>query len=295
MRRLTPQPYTPSPPTPRSAIRGLGVGWRPELALVIERRADVSFVEVIAESVDPGAIPEALDNLRARGVQVVVHGVTLGLGDASPPAPERLDHLNRVAERLEALMVSEHIAFVRAGRHEACHLLPVPHTRVAAEILVENVQMAQDKLALPLALENIASLLTWSSSEMSELEFLDVVLEQTRSPLLLDVANLHAGIVNHGVVLEQWLSAIAQHQIAYAHVAGGHTDCSGLYHDTHADPVPAPVYDLFGEVATRLSLPAVMLERDDGFDRGDVNAELDLLAELAEPATSSIIPDGAPS
>jgi uncharacterized protein (UPF0276 family) len=223
-----------------------------------------------------------LDNLRARGTEVVVHGVTLGLGDATPPARQRLDHLNRVAERLDATLISEHVAFVRAGRHEAGHLLPLPYTRAAADILVENIQIAQHELALPLALENIASLVTWSSSEMTELDFLDLVLGQTRCPMLLDVSNLYASIVNHGVVLEEWLSRMAAHQVAYAHVAGGHYDRTGLYHDTHAHPVAQPVYDLLAQVTSQLCLPAVLLERDDGFDRGDVGSELDVLVRLLE-------------
>ena len=58
MRRLTPvrsRPRTYAPPrsTRRSALHGLGVGWRPELALAIDRRRDVSFIEVMAESIDP--------------------------------------------------------------------------------------------------------------------------------------------------------------------------------------------------------------------------------------------------
>ncbi|HEX6477012.1 MAG TPA: DUF692 family protein, partial [Acidimicrobiales bacterium] len=142
VRRLKPARPPPRRSTSERALHGLGVGWRPQLALVIDRRDDVSFIEVVAESIDPTAVPEALDNLRARGVQVVVHGVSLGLGDASPPARHRLDHLNRVAERLDAALISEHIAFVRVGRHEAGHLLPLPYTGVAAEILVENVALA---------------------------------------------------------------------------------------------------------------------------------------------------------
>ncbi|HWC38710.1 MAG TPA: DUF692 domain-containing protein, partial [Acidimicrobiales bacterium] len=277
-----PRWYAPPGSTRPSALRGLGVGWRPELALAIDRRRDVSFIEVMAESIDPRRVPEALDNLRARGTEVVVHGVTLGLGDATPPARHRLDHLNRVAERLDATLISEHVAFVRAGHHEAGHLLPLPFTSAAADIVIENIQMAQHELALPLALENIASLVTWSSSEMTEVDFLDRVLGQTRCPMLLDVSNLFASMVNHGVVLEEWLSTMAAHQVAYAHVGGGHYDRTGLYHDTHAHPVPQPVYDLLDRITSELCVPAVLLERDEGFDRGDVGSELDALARLLE-------------
>ena len=45
---------------------GLGIGWRPELALPIDRYEGLGFVEVIAEGFDtPGPIPAPLERLRA--------------------------------------------------------------------------------------------------------------------------------------------------------------------------------------------------------------------------------------
>ena len=32
---------------------GLGIGWRPEMAVLIERRPDLGFVEVLADNIDP--------------------------------------------------------------------------------------------------------------------------------------------------------------------------------------------------------------------------------------------------
>ncbi len=37
-----------------SATWGLGIGWRPELALAIERHPGLGFVELTAENHDPG-------------------------------------------------------------------------------------------------------------------------------------------------------------------------------------------------------------------------------------------------
>jgi hypothetical protein len=50
---------------------GLGLGWRPELALPIARHGGLGFVEIVAENVDPGAIPKPVEQLRARGVAVI--------------------------------------------------------------------------------------------------------------------------------------------------------------------------------------------------------------------------------
>src|SRR5260370_24134489 len=148
---------------------GLGIGWRPELALAIERHPGLGFVELTAENHDPARpLPDAVAQLLARGVRAVVHGVSLSLGGAEPPDPARLDALARLVERADAPLVSEHVAFVRAGGVEAGHLLPVPRTREALDVLVENGRAARRALGLPLALANIAAVAEGRAREMGE-------------------------------------------------------------------------------------------------------------------------------
>ncbi|GAA3294238.1 hypothetical protein GCM10020295_18240 [Streptomyces cinereospinus] len=94
---------------------GTGIGWRPEIADAVERMPGVDWVEAVAENVCPGHLPDALLRLRERGVTVVPHGVSLGLGGADRPGPARLAALAGRAEALGSPLVTEHIAFVRAG------------------------------------------------------------------------------------------------------------------------------------------------------------------------------------
>src|SRR4051812_17455641 len=123
---------------------GLGIGWRPEIALTIDRRRDLGFVELLAEDFDPTRpLPRPVEQLRDRGVRVIPHGVSLSLGGAEPIDPRRVERLARLAQRVNAPLVSEHIAFVRAGGNETGHLLPLPRTRAALDVLVENVLAAK--------------------------------------------------------------------------------------------------------------------------------------------------------
>ena len=177
---------------------GLGIGWRPELALAIERREALGFVEVTAENIRLDDIPPALTRMTARGVPVIVHGLSLSLGGAERPDPRRLDHLVRVAQRLGARLVSEHLAFVRAEGLESGHLLPVPRTRESLEAIVENVAWAKRMLPFPLALENIATLVEWPGAMMDEASFLAELLERTDTCLLFDVSNMYANARNRG-------------------------------------------------------------------------------------------------
>lgn len=262
---------------------GLGVGWRPELALFIDRHPRIDFVEVIAEDVDSrAAVSPALMRLRDRGVTVIPHGVSLSLGGADIPDPCRLAQLNRLAERLQAPLVSEHIAFVRGGGIESGHLLPVPRTRAALDVLVEDVQFATSNLSVPLALENIAALFEWPDAEMNEAAFLSEVLERTNALLLLDLENLFANARNHGCDCLAFLEGIPLERLAYVHVAGGVVR-DGLYHDTHTQPVPDSVLHLLEELSARWDVPGVMLERDDEFPtESEMRAELNSLAAAVE-------------
>lgn len=258
---------------------GLGIGWRPEIALLIERRADLGFVELLAEDFGAGGpLPAPVEHLRQRGVAVVPHGVSLSLGGAEPLDRGRLNALARLAQRLEAPLVSEHIAFVRAGGVETGHLLPLPRTREALELIVANAREAQAALPVPLALENIATLFEWPNPEMDEAAFLSEALESANVLLLLDIANVYANARNHGYDPLELLDRIPLNRIAYVHIAGG-VEHAGMYHDSHTHEVGAAVLDLLAELCGRAVVPGVMLERDDRFGPdAQLNAELDAIA-----------------
>ncbi|MEW2299629.1 DUF692 domain-containing protein [Streptomyces sp. NPDC006655] len=250
---------------------GTGIGWRPEIADAVARMPGIDWVEVVAENTCPGHLPESLLRLRERGVTVVPHGVSLGLGGADRPDEGRLRALAERAEALASPLVTEHIAFVRAGGPrtaspslEAGHLLPVPRTRDALDVLCENVRIAQDALPVPLAVENIAALIAWPGEEMTEGQFLYELADRTGVRLLIDVANLHTNHVNRGEDPAKALSELPVEAIAYVHVAGGF-ERDGVWHDSHAHPVPPAVLDILTDLASRVAPPGVLLERDDNF------------------------------
>ncbi|WP_129305954.1 DUF692 domain-containing protein [Streptomyces sp. L2] len=265
---------------------GTGIGWRPEIADVVERMPGIDWVEAVAENVCPGHLPESLLRLRERGVTVVPHGVSLGLGGADRPDEERLGALAERAVALGSPLVTEHIAFVRAGgpltaspRLEAGHLLPVPRTRDALDVLCENVRIAQDALPVPLALENIAALFSWPGEELTEGQFLYELAERTGVRLLIDVANLHTNHVNRGEDPAAALAALPLEAIAYVHVAGGF-ERDGVWHDSHAHPVPRPVLDILTDLASRVAPPGVLLERDEDFPGAEeLEGELEAIRE----------------
>ncbi|MGV9353940.1 DUF692 domain-containing protein [Streptomyces misionensis] len=266
---------------------GTGIGWRPEIAEAVERMPGVDWVEVVAENVCPGHLPASLRRLRERGVAVVPHGVSLGLGGAERPDEGRLTALAERAAALGAPLVSEHIAFVRAGgpltaspRLEAGHLLPVPRTRDALDVLCANVRITQEALPVPLAVENIAALFSWPGEELTEGQFLYELAERTGVRLLVDVANLHTNHVNRGEDPAAALAELPLEAIAYVHVAGGF-ERDGVWHDSHAHPVPDAVLGILADLASRVAPPGVLLERDENFpEPAELERELGAIREI---------------
>lgn len=268
------------------ALGDVGLGWRREIAGLI---ADLTpgFCEVIAEAVPirrRRARPDPmLAGLAAAGVPVIPHGVALSLGGVEPVQPARVRRLAACAEALGSPLVSEHIAFVRAGGIEAGHLLPAPRTREALDVLVHNIIRTSAQLPVPLAVENIASFVEWPESDLSESEFLTELVERTDVLLVLDVANVYANARNRGLDPQRELARLPVERVAYSHVAGGRQG-EDFYHDTHTDRTPPEVLDLVTALRERVDTP-FMLERDGRYPpAAELLDELDAIATAAGAA-----------
>ncbi|WP_338084471.1 DUF692 domain-containing protein [Candidatus Frankia nodulisporulans] len=273
-----------------TGVSGFGVGWRPELAALLARRIGLGFVEVIAENVGldgralsapwPGPAPVEV------GVPVVVHWIGLSLGGAESPDPARLRRLADVAGVVGAPLVSEHVAFVRADGYEAGHLLPVPYTRDALDVLVANVRIACAELPVPLALENPAALLRWPDDDLAPADFLAELTERTEALLLVDVSNFYGDTVNHGLDPAAAFDRLPWERVAYLHVAGG-VMREGRYHDTHLHPVWPRQLELLADAVGRFppGRAAYLLERDGCYPPAAVfHAECDRVQAAAASA-----------
>jgi len=140
---------------------------------------------------------------------------------------------------------------------------------------------------VPLALENVAASLAWPGDELAEAEFLAELLDRTGAQLLLDVANLHANLVNHGGDATETLDRLPLDRVAYLHVAGG-AYVETMWRDTHAHPIAPPALDLLRQVLARTGPRPILVERDHAFGtRPALEAELDQVAEVLAAAPAA--------
>lgn len=247
-------------------LNGVGLGWRPELAVDLLRSPrEVDFVEVVAETCF--ASPPARREARAVAEiwPVVPHGVKLSLGSADGIDLDKADRLGALARELRSPAVTEHVAMTRGGRREIGHLTAIPYTAEAVRVVAKNVAATRRLLPdVPFLLENIAWTFRWPDDAMDEGAFYEEIVRATGCDLLLDVANLYANAMNAGASPEALLDRYPLDRVGMVHVAGGITR-HGFYEDTHAHAVAPEVLRLLSRLLERTGPLPVILERDGSF------------------------------
>ncbi len=255
---------------------GFGLGLRPpHYEAILADRPAVDWFEVLSENylVDGGKPLHFLDHIRA-DYPVVLHGVSMSIGSSAPLDFDYLEQLKALASRVEPLWISDHLCWTGiAGRH-LHDLMPLPYTTEAIAHVVERVRRVQDFLGRQILLENVSSYVTYRDSEISEWDFLTAVSEAADCLILLDVNNIYVSSQNHGFDPLAYLDAMPAHRVQQIHLAG-HTHNETLLIDTHDQPVPDPVWSLYGEALRRVGPVATMIERDDNIPPLD-----ELVAEL---------------
>ena len=271
---------------------GFGLGLRTQhYPDFIEAPQRVDWLEILSDNyLVPGGKPLVmLDAIRAR-YPMAMHGVALSIGAVEGPDHSYLQALAALARRVEPLWVSDHLCWTGVHGKVLHDLYPLPYTEAALDVVVRNVQIAQEVLQRPLVLENVSSYVTFRASEMTEWEFLSAVCLRTGCRLLLDVNNIYVSSVNHGFDPQAFLRGIPADRVQQIHLAG-HTDHGDHLVDTHDHPVADPVWALYAQALAHVGPVATMIERDDRIPPlAELISELDnarAVAASAQPVPSS--------
>ena len=92
---------------------------------------------------DLGLACECLMDLR-RDYPVSVHGVVLSFVSADQVDVRHLGRLSEVIERIEPILVSEHLAWTTIDGTYLNDLLPLPYTEESLAIVAANIGRVQD-------------------------------------------------------------------------------------------------------------------------------------------------------
>jgi hypothetical protein len=225
-----------------------------------------AWLEVHAENYfDRGGIRHKMLCAIAERYPISVHGVALSLGSPEGIDSEHLDRLALLVAEVNACLVSEHLAWSRAGEVYYNDLLPLPLTEETLDVVSKNVERTQHRMGRTILVENPSSYLQFEQSTMSEATFLARLAERTGCGLLLDVNNLFISSANVGVDPGEWLSVVPSNLIGEIHLAGheqGGTADHPMLIDTHRAAVTDEVWALYATVLRRIGPRPTMIEWD---------------------------------
>lgn len=252
--------------TRRSAIASdaLGLGLRiPHYEYLFEHWPPIDYFEIISENFFGPAAPAQrnLERVRTR-YPVVLHGVGLNLLGHEPLNESYLDQLCRLADRLDAPFVTDHLCWT--GAHGVSHhdLLPMPYTPALVALAAERAHHVQQRLGRPFGLENLSSYVEFRESTLSEAEFYVQVVRDAGCHFMFDVNNVYVSSINHGFDAIEYLSQIDFSRVLQVHIAGHTRQPDGTIVDTHDHPVCDEVWALYAH-AWRIGGPfPTLLEWD---------------------------------
>jgi len=241
----------------------VGVGLRAQhYEDFLARRRDVGWLEVHSENYfgAGGYDLHVLRRLRA-DYPVSVHGVGLALGSATPETGRHAARLKQLVERIDPVLVSEHLCWGRLHGRHFNDLLPLPYTEEALEWVTARVSQLQELLGRQVLIENVSSYLEFRASAIPEGEFIAELARRSGCGVLLDVNNLYVNQLNHGASAVAAMDAIAPGSVAEIHLAG-HLLAPHCAVDTHGDRVAEPVWALYRAALERFGTVPTLIEWD---------------------------------
>jgi len=244
-------------------VEGAGLGLRRALLGPLRSHdlAGVDFMEVAPENwINVGGKRGRIFREYTSRLPFVCHGLSLSLGGPSPLDETFLRRMRQFLDAHQIAYYSEHLSYCTDDGH-LYDLIPIPFTVEAVHYVAERIRRTQDILERRIAIENVSYYAAFGS-ELSEIEFINAVLEEADCDLLLDVNNIYVNSVNHGYDAVDFLHSLPGQRIAYGHIAGHTNEAEDLIVDSHGNTVIPGVWSLLEQAYQAFGVFPTLLERD---------------------------------
>lgn len=234
----------------------------PHLSHVLENKPKVPWFEVMADNyLNQGEIPHrALEKIRAH-YPLTFHCLGMNLGSTDAFNDNYFKRLSELIERYEPQWISDHLCWVGANGLQSHDLLPLPYTADAVAHAASRIQRAQEKLGRRMLIENLSGYLKFNQSEMTEWDFVKMVVEKADCHLLLDINNIYVNSENLRFDPYFYIDAMPVDRVKEMHLAG-HLRTEGILVDNHGSAVCDEVWDLYRYAAARFPQVPTLMEWD---------------------------------
>lgn len=223
--------------------------------------SEISFLEVAPENwIGVGGRLGHCFRRCAEKAPLVCHGLSLNLGGPDPLDEAFLRQVKDFLGKYDAVAYGDHATFC-AGEGHVYELLPMAFTEESVQHMADRIKRTQEILERRITLEN-ASYYIAPAADMTEIDWLNAVLQEADCLLLLDVNNIYVNSFNHGYHAEAFLKALPGERIAYAHIAGHYQQADDLIVDTHGAAIEDPVWSLLDAAYQHFGVFPTLVERD---------------------------------
>jgi uncharacterized protein (UPF0276 family) len=245
-----------------------GVGLKPEhYRDVLDECPDIGWFEVHPENyMCAGGWPHhVLERVRAR-YPLSMHGVGLSIGGAEPLNRQHVGRLAELVRRYKPGLVSEHLAWSTHEGRFLNDLLPLPYNAETLAHVCTHVDELQQALGREVLIENPSTYVTYSNTDMPEVDFLARLVCRTGCGLLLDCNNVFVNATNHRFDPIAYIDAFPIDHVGEIHLAGyaeiADDDGSPLLIDAHDRTVRDAVWALYERVIARAGAIPTLIEWD---------------------------------
>ena len=190
----------------------------------------------------------------------IAHGLSLSIGSCDPLDLKFIKQLKAFFEQHNIELYSEHLSYCSSQGH-MYDLMPIPFTQEAVMHVAARIRQVSEILERSLVIENV-SFYAMQSHELTELQFLQAVLQEADCNLLLDVNNVYVNSINHGFDARNFISQLPGERITYLHIAGHYQQVPDLIIDSHGAEVVDPVWQLLQHTYKQFGVLPTLLERD---------------------------------
>jgi len=287
---------------------GLGLGLRRNLRLetleFIQNNDLIKWLEIVPENyIHKGGAPkEQFSQTLKTKIPLIPHGVNLSIGTA-PESPGKpcydeflLSQLEELFQEIKPPWFSDHLSCTRMQGYYMQDLIPIPLTQETVNVVSDNVKYLQDRFQLPFLIENPSYYSTITEPELTELEFVNSILERADCGMLLDVNNIYVNSTNHGAYTpSEYLDGLNLDRVIQVHIAGHHEDYTAWLTgkklqvlDTHGAEIKTEVYEILENLLKKTEIKAILLERDSNLPEfSELVKELEYIAVIASSAGAS--------
>ena len=176
--------------------------------------------------------------------------------------PDYLKKLKSLVDRVDPMVVSDHLCWTGTNPSNIHDLLPFPLTKESMDVVVTNIDHAQSILQREILIENPSSYMNFQQSEFFEWDFLLEIVHRSGARLLLDINNIYVSAKNMGIDPWRYLKKIPPELVGQVHLAG-HSDQGRFLFDTHSTHVCSEVWMMFAHFMEQAPEIPFMVEWDE--------------------------------